>query len=357
MKNTKQISETVLKIRDAEQEKITIRNRRVKRSAAAASTFLVFCAVILAARHFHSSHVQIPTINDEQVIVSDTTTTISDTDNSTFESTAVEHPTKSTDKDSTSAEATENSTSITERAALVPTETRSAETSGAEKTGTNHTEASVPTTDHHARQDEAHTESSATNPVTESHSEGPPPSDITTSPVTEPVNIVQMDFKVNKIINQISGAPRFYSPDAYDTLSWSYDEVSAYYGKDYRSALNEIGFYTDEYNEYRIITDKNGNMADDKVNFLYNHSEGSVVKLSVSKIAFPYDSIFELESNETNNIQGTSVLIGGYPSPSDPNSYLFYYADFEKNNAHYRLTGNNISAQQFYETIEKIISK
>lgn len=185
--------------------------------------------------------------------------------------------------------------------------------------------------------------------------EEPAPSDPPAPPVTEPVNPVRIGFKVNKINHQISAAPKYYSPEAYDTLYWSYEEISGYYGVDYRSVLNEIGFSTDAYNEYKIIADKNGNMAYDNVSFLYTNSEGSSVKLSASKIALPYDSIYELESNETNTIQGTDVLIGGFPAASDPDSYVFFYADFEKNNVHYRVTGNHISDQQFYKTIERII--
>jgi len=204
---------------------------------------------------------------------------------------------------------------------------------------------------------ESHTENSVTNTITESYSEKPASSALPDSPFSKPDNIIQLGFKINRISNQISAAPRSYSSETYDTLIWSYDQITGYYGVDYRNALNEMGFNTDEYNEYRIITDKSGNMADDKINFLYINSEGSSVKLSASKVLLPYDSVYELESKETTNIQGTDVLIGGFPAASDPDSYILFYADFEKNNIHYRLTGNNISGQQFYETIEKIISK
>lgn len=68
MKNTEQIAETVLKIRDAEQEKIMLRNRHIKRVTAGASSLLVFCAVILAVRNLNASHGKIPTIDNNHVI-------------------------------------------------------------------------------------------------------------------------------------------------------------------------------------------------------------------------------------------------------------------------------------------------
>lgn len=212
-----------------------------------------------------------------------------------------------------------------------------------------------------SKPEESHKESPVTIQSTASIPEEPVTSDIHVTipeePVTEPENIVQLGFKVNKINNQISAAPKYYSPESYDTFNWSYDEITGYYGIDYRSALNEIDFNTDEYNEYRIITDKSGNMACDKVNFLYNNSDGSSIKLSASKILLPYDCIYELESNETNSINGTDVLIGGWPTSSNSENYSFFYADFKKNDINYRFIGNNISGQQFYEAIEKYISK
>lgn len=80
MKNSKQIAETVLKIRDSEQEKIKVRNRRIKKITAGASTMFIFCAVILAARHLNSTQVMMPpTISDNRTINTEKTTSTSDT--------------------------------------------------------------------------------------------------------------------------------------------------------------------------------------------------------------------------------------------------------------------------------------
>ena len=77
MKNTKQIAETVLRIRDAEQEKLMIRNRRIKRAATGASSALLFCAVILAVRNLNASKDIIPPIDHDTVGIM---TTVSDTE-------------------------------------------------------------------------------------------------------------------------------------------------------------------------------------------------------------------------------------------------------------------------------------
>ena len=77
MKNTKQIAETVLRIRDAEQEKLMIRNRRIKRAATGASSALLFCAVMLAVRNLNASKDIIPPIDHDTVGI---VTTVSDTE-------------------------------------------------------------------------------------------------------------------------------------------------------------------------------------------------------------------------------------------------------------------------------------
>ena len=105
MKNTEQIAETVLKIRDAEQKKIMLRNRRIKRVTAGTSSLLVFCAVILAVRNLNTSQGKIPTIDNNHVI--DTETSSTGEENIRTESTGAERQTESTGnvvKDSTSTE-------------------------------------------------------------------------------------------------------------------------------------------------------------------------------------------------------------------------------------------------------------
>lgn len=109
MKNTEQIAETVLRIRDAEQEKLMLRNRRIKRVTAGASSLLVFCAVILAVRNLNASQGKIPAIDHDTVINTEAPTTVSDTEkgDKLTESAVAERQTESTGnavKDSISTE-------------------------------------------------------------------------------------------------------------------------------------------------------------------------------------------------------------------------------------------------------------
>lgn len=147
MKNTEQIVETVLRIRDEEQKKLMLRNRRIKRVTAGASSMLVFCAVILAVKNLKSSQIGIPTIDNNTIINTETPTTASDTEKSTNDSTGTERPTKSTEdteKESSTAKKSETSAHSTEKSTLSPTENDNAETTGREPTNSN----PVPTEQH-----------------------------------------------------------------------------------------------------------------------------------------------------------------------------------------------------------------
>ena len=140
MKNTEQIAETVLRIRDAEQEKLMLRNRRIKRVTAGASSLLVFCAVILAVRNLNASQGKIPAIDHDTVINTEAPTTVSDTEkgDKLTESAVAERQTESTGnavKDSISTEKQEKQESKadpTEKATSSPATERNAETSGRE---------------------------------------------------------------------------------------------------------------------------------------------------------------------------------------------------------------------------------
>lgn len=108
MKNTKQIAETVLRIRDAEQEKLMIRNRRIRKITAGASSALVFCAVILAVRNLNASKDIIPPINHDTVGIM---TTVSDTEEA--ETTQSDIPTTTVTADHTKAATSYNNTKTT----------------------------------------------------------------------------------------------------------------------------------------------------------------------------------------------------------------------------------------------------
>ena len=133
MKNTEQIAETVLRIRDAEQGKLMLRNRRIKRVTAGASSLLVFCAVILAVRNLNASQGKIPTIDNNHVIDIETSTT--GEDNIGTESTDEERQTESTgynQKESTSTKNRETNADPTESTSSIVIEGRNTETSGRE---------------------------------------------------------------------------------------------------------------------------------------------------------------------------------------------------------------------------------
>lgn len=147
MKNTEQIAETVLKIRDAEQEKLMLRNRRIKRVTAGASSMLVFCAVILAVRSLNTSQGKIPTIDNNHVIDAETSTNSSTTgeDKIGTQRTDAERQTESNGSNQNGSPSYKNqdtNTNPTESTLRIATEESNTDTSVREPTENNisHTE-------------------------------------------------------------------------------------------------------------------------------------------------------------------------------------------------------------------------
>ncbi len=153
-------------------------------------------------------------------------------------------------------------------------------------------------------------------------------------------------------------APKYYSPELYDNITWTDAQAAEYFGKDF-SALS---FMPDELsykgNNHTVIFDKNGNIEKDWCYFRYDKGYGgSVVNLSVSKTGVPYDCVYATEDEV-----GASRCI----TPGIDVSYYMYahnkdtvlplcVADFEKDGIYYRLEAENLEFDKFCDILIGII--
>ena len=141
MKNSKQIAETVFRIRDEEQRKINIRNKRIRQISASVSAACIIGAVLFAAHNYKSVNKKFSSQNDD-IIMNNTTekSTISSVDPST---------TKSSEQTSESTEnITEKDTiqsSHTEEAATVSVSTTQITTQGPTSSNTEPSRTEQPT--------------------------------------------------------------------------------------------------------------------------------------------------------------------------------------------------------------------
>ncbi len=155
-------------------------------------------------------------------------------------------------------------------------------------------------------------------------------------------------------------APKYYSPELYDNITWSDAQAAEYFGKDF-SALSfmpdDLSFNGD--NNHEVIFDKNGNIEKDWCYFRYDKGYGGcVVTLSVSKKGAPYDYVYATEDEV-----GTSRHI----TPGVDVSYYMYahnkdtvlplcVADFEKDGIYYRLEAEYLEFDKFCEILIGIIN-
>lgn len=155
-------------------------------------------------------------------------------------------------------------------------------------------------------------------------------------------------------------APKYYSTELYDNITWTDAQAAEYFGKDF-SALSfmpdDLSFNGD--NNHEVIFDKNGNIEKDCCYFRYDKGYGGcVVTLSVSKKGTPYDYVYATEDEV-----GTSQRI----TPGVDVSYYMYahnkdtvlplcVADFEKDGIYYRLEAEYIEFDKFCDILIGIIN-
>ncbi len=167
----------------------------------------------------------------------------------------------------------------------------------------------------------------------------------------------ELEVILNEIKNSISGARRYFSPDLYEKTTWTYNKMSEYYGTDFESLETRL-FNEDKYSsnisvDYPVIISKDGKVAEDKFYVTYSNETGKTLRILAGKVSAPYDTVYELETNNKTIINGTEVLFACMNSESDV--YSFIYADFKKNDIIYRFEGRNMSSKEFLGAVSRFI--
>lgn len=163
-------------------------------------------------------------------------------------------------------------------------------------------------------------------------------------------------FTVNEVKNTISGARKYYDPKLYDNITWTHEEMTEYYGIDLSDLHSEVfindNYTTESRDEYSITIAKDGTVAVDAVYFNYINEYNSKLKINASKVALPYDCIYELGTKEKININAVPVLMGGI---KNGDSYDFIYADFSKNGINYRFEAEGMWDKEFFDVITRFV--
>ncbi len=165
-------------------------------------------------------------------------------------------------------------------------------------------------------------------------------------------------FKGGTIEPTNKPAPKYYSPELYDNITWTDAQAAEYFGKDFSA----LPFMPDDLsykgNNHTVIFDKNGNIEKDWCYFRYDKGYGgSVVNLSVSKKGVPYDCVYATEDEVgASRCITPGVDVSYYMYAHDKDTVLpLCVADFEKDGIYYRLEAENLEFDKFCDILISII--
>ena len=165
----------------------------------------------------------------------------------------------------------------------------------------------------------------------------------------------------NKIINRISAAPKYRDPKEYHERFWTEAKITEYLNIDLTglSPYMPADLTYAKKDDFRMLFHNGGEIAEDYQSFFYGGADNRKVKISVSKIAPPYDCVYELETEDKTFVgtakDNTEVLFGVLNGNKESAEYDFCYADFESNGLYYRVEADNLTLKESYKIVQGII--
>lgn len=169
-------------------------------------------------------------------------------------------------------------------------------------------------------------------------------------------NDIKLLFAGNKIISKISAAPKYRDPKEHHKEFWSEAQITEYLGVNLAALPNmpaDLAYV--QRDDFRILFHNSGEIVEDHQTFVYKGENNRKVEVLVSKIAVPYDCIYNLGTNDKTSVSGSEVLFGVQPNSKDSSKYDFFYADFEDGGLYYRVKADNLTPKEFYEIVKGII--
>ncbi len=167
-------------------------------------------------------------------------------------------------------------------------------------------------------------------------------------------------------IRGISERGSLYNPELHEIITWTMDEIVAYYGKNPVPAYIPDILTASPHNESAtILVDKSGVAVNDLVYFDFYHAydnngnplldAGSGAKtgfsVAVSKIGTTSGCVYADTNNlETAYIGGTAVILGSMSTP-----YELYTAEFQYADIHYLIIAEQMQLEEVVKVVASII--
>lgn len=168
-------------------------------------------------------------------------------------------------------------------------------------------------------------------------------------------NNIKLLFAGNKILSKISAAPKYRDPKEHHKEFWTEAQIIEYLGVNLAALSNMPNDLTyTQRGDFRILFHNNGEIVEDYQAFVYKGENNRKVEVLVSKIATPYDYIYNLGTDDKTSVGGSEVLFGVQLNSKDSSKYDFFYADFVDGGLYYRVKADNLTPIEFYEIVEGI---
>lgn len=166
-------------------------------------------------------------------------------------------------------------------------------------------------------------------------------------------------FTVNTIASYSSASPLYLDPDDHYTESWDSRKIADYLGWAPETLGND---YLSEGPAFVCVTySLDGTLVRDTMSFSYS-LDGSRITLSASRISPPYDCIYVLESENKTTLRVedkvSEVLFFADPhKEGEHEDYSLMIADFESGGVYYRLRAEDVTVDDFFNTVVSILNK
>lgn len=182
-------------------------------------------------------------------------------------------------------------------------------------------------------------------------------------PEIHQVNMNQV--RVNDV-QSISEGSFLYDPEVHEIITWTMDEITAYYGRNPIPAYIPNTLTASPYNESAaVLVDKSGVAVNDLIYFDFYHAydnngnplldteNGAKIGFSVaiSKIGTTGDCVYvDTDNLETTYIDDTAVILGSMSTP-----YKRYTAKFQYGGVHYLIIADQMQLEEVVKVVASII--
>ena len=195
----------------------------------------------------------------------------------------------------------------------------------------------------------------------------PATSDLIQPPVSQPSSapspghdINLWGLRINELPQGIASDKALYPEQDYDTVTWSYDQFTDYWGRDIRpSALPKDLYESQPEHGGEVVLSKEGQLVWDTYNFSYaeNFDEQydplrRSVSLSVSAVGMEKEVVYQIDQPVLSDVRGVQVMFGHCAvsyGPYDPDTHQAagtfdcYIAEFTFEGIGYQLITENLT--------------